>query len=151
QCALGGGDELGRLPQLGGDGDGGRLVGGPPAGAQGGGGAGDAVALGGVELRHAAGFERDAQVAQLVLVALEHAGECFVAGAVGVAVDGFADALGGDEGAGGQQRDHEVHQPLDFGNPHSRQLKASVSVSFGGRAGQRVGNQHAQMLPIDPV
>ena len=119
QCALGGGDELGRLPQLGGDGDGGGLVGGQLDGGQGVGVAVDAVALGGVELRHAAGFERDAQVAQLVLVALEHAGECFVAGAVGVAVDGFADALGGDEGAGGQQRDHEVHQPLDFGNPHS--------------------------------
>ena len=119
QCALGGGDELGRFPQLRRDGDGGGLVGGELDGRQRVGVAVDAVALGGVELRHPAGFQGDAQVAQLVLVALEHAGERFVAGAVGVAGDGFADAVGGDEGAGGQQRDDEVHQPLDFGDAHS--------------------------------
>ena len=119
QCALGGGDELRRFPQLGRHGDGGGLVGGQLDGGQGVGLAVDAVALGRVELRHPAGLQRDAQVAQLVLVALEHARERLVAGAVGVAVDGFADPLGGDEGAGGQQRDDEIHQPLDFGDPHS--------------------------------
>jgi len=87
------------------DRDGGGLVGGQLDGGQGVGLAVDAVALGRVELRHPARFERDAQVAQLVLVALEHAGERLVGGAVGVAVDGFADPFGGDEAAGGQQRD----------------------------------------------
>src|SRR4029450_10556351 len=132
QCALGGGDELGRFPELGGDGDGGGLIAGELNSGQGVGVAVDAVALGGVELRHSPGFERDAQVTQLVLVALEHAGERLVGGAVVVAVDGFADPLGRDEGAGGQQRDDEVHQPLDFGNAHLQELKASGRCYLAG-------------------
>ena len=96
QRALGGGDQLGRLPQLGGDGDGGGLVGGQLDGGQRVGLAVDAVALGRVELRDPAGLQRDAEVAQFVLVALEHPGERLVAGAVGIAGDGLADPLGGD-------------------------------------------------------
>ena len=119
QRALGGGDELRRLPQLRGHGDGRGLVGGQLDGRQRVGLAVDAVALGRVELRHPAGFQRDAQIAQLVLVAFEHAGERLVAGAVGVAGHGLADPLGGDEVTGRQQCDDEVHQPFDFGNRHS--------------------------------
>ena len=83
QCALGGGDQLRRLPQLGGDGDGGGFVGGQVDGGKRVGVAVDAVALGRVELRDPAGFQRDAQVAQFVLVALEHPRERLVTGAVG--------------------------------------------------------------------
>src|SRR4029453_11678031 len=55
QCALGGGDELGGFPELGGDGDGGGLIAGELNSGQGVGVAVDAVALGGVELGHSPG------------------------------------------------------------------------------------------------
>ena len=118
QRALGRGDQLRRLPQLCRHRHGGGFVGGQVDGRQRVGVAVDAVALGRVELRYPAGFQRDAEVAQFVLVALEHPRERLVAGAVRVAVHGLPDPLGADVGAGGQQRDDEVHQPLDFGDPH---------------------------------
>jgi hypothetical protein len=74
----------------------------------------DLVALRGIERRHPPRLQRDAEVAQLVLVALEHPGERLVTGALGIPGHGLADAFGGDERAGGQERDDEVHQALYF-------------------------------------
>ena len=64
--------------------------------------AGDAVALGEVERGVAPGLQRDAQLAQLGLVAFEHPEERVVAGGVGVAGDGRPDPLGGQELPGRQ-------------------------------------------------
>jgi hypothetical protein len=73
---------------------------------------GDPVALLVVEvLVDAAELERDAQVAQLGLVPLEHLLEGLVLGAL-VALDDVADAFLGDVVPGDEQHDHEVHQPL---------------------------------------
>ena len=74
--------------------------------------AGDAVAVGGVEHGVAPGLQRDAQLAQLGLVAFEHPEERVVGGGVGVAGDRRTDPLGGQELAGRQQAEHEVHQTL---------------------------------------
>ncbi len=91
QRALRRGDQFRRLPQLGGDGHRGRLVRGQLDGRQRVGVAVDPVALGGVQRRHPADLQRDAEVAQLVLVALEHPGERLVAGAVRIARDAGPD------------------------------------------------------------
>jgi hypothetical protein len=115
---LGSGDQFRRLPQLSGHRDGGGFISGQVDCGQRVRIAVDSVALGGVERRGLAGLQRDAEVPQLVLVTLEHSREGFVAGAVGVPGDRLADALCGEIATGGQQRDDEVHQALDFGDPH---------------------------------
>ena len=99
--------------------------------------AGDAVAVGGVEPGVAAGLQRDAQLAQLGLVALEHAEERLVRRGVGVAGDGGADLLGGQELPGGQQAEHQVHQTLGPGGGHVRHRTAagrSLVAGLGRRA-----------------
>jgi len=55
-----------------------------------------------------AGFQRDAQLPQLLLVALEHPLEGLVL--VGIAAHRRADLLGGQVPAGGQQQDDDGQQ-----------------------------------------
>src|SRR5690606_36339538 len=59
----------------------------------------------------------DADLAQLVLVALEHALERLVAVAV-VAGHGLPDLLGRQRTPGGEQADHEIQQPLGLTARH---------------------------------
>ena len=65
----------------------------------------------------AADLDRDADLAQLLLVPLEHLLER-VRRLVAVAVDDLADAVLGDVAAGDQQADDEVHQPLGLARGH---------------------------------
>lgn len=114
QRALGRGDQFGRLPQLGGHRHRRRLVRGQVDRRERIGVAVDAVALGGVHRRDPPHLQRDAQVAQLVLVPLEHAGERLGADALRVTRHARPDLFCRDVAAGGQQGNDQIHQPFDF-------------------------------------
>ena len=95
--------------------------------------AGDAVAVGGVD-RVPPALQRHAELAQLVLVALEHPEERLVVRGVGVAGHDRADALGRQELARGQQAEHQVHQTLCPCGGHVRHRTAAPAGVVGGRA-----------------
>ena len=82
----------------------------------------------GEELVDGAHLDRDAEVAQLVLVALEHLLEGVV-GLPGVALDHLADPLLGHVRARDQQADHQVEQPLTLPRRHPSTLRGRRSQS----------------------
>ena len=138
-----GAGQLRRLPQPRGQRHGGRLVGLEVDLAELVVLAGDAVAVGGVESRAAPALQRHAQLAQLGLVALEHPEERLVVRRVGVAGHDRADPLGGQELAGGQQAEHQVHQTLGPGGGHVRHRTAAPAGSWAaGEPGGRLILRH---------
>ena len=95
--------------------------------------AGDPVALLGVEDARPAGLQRDAELAQLGLVPLEHALERLVGPRAAVVrlVPGNrgADPLGGQELPGRQQAQHEVDQSLGPARRHPSSVVAAGPAS----------------------
>lgn len=92
---------------------------------------GDPIAVVHVEVAVAPGLQRHAELAQLALVALEHAVERLVGAgaAIGrlVAWHRLADLLSGQVLAGREQAEHEIHQSL--GTTRSHVLERSARVS----------------------
>ena len=76
-----------------------------------------------VEGAVAAGFQRDAEVAQVFLVAFELALERLVTEVL-VARDGPPNLVGGQVAPGRQQADHEVEQALGLAGRHGRDVNA---------------------------
>ena len=132
QGAVRGAGQLRGLPQPQRQADGGGLLAGQPDLGQLVVGAGDPVAVLGVEDAGAAGLQRDAHLAQFGLVPLEHALERLV-GAVGAVVGLVAGHGGADPRrrhvlAGAQQRDDQVHQSLRPLRRHALRLVRPVAV-----------------------
>jgi hypothetical protein len=84
------------------------------------------------------GLERDAELAQLVLVPLEHAPEGLL-GVLRVAGHRRADLLHGQVAPGVQQADHQVEQPLGLLRRHPATLAARRARQ---RRGALPGGQH---------
>src|SRR5205823_15132749 len=82
-------------------------------------------------------LQRDAEVAKVFLVPLEHALERIVGWGLVVAGNELADPLGSEIGAGVQEADDEVEQPLRPPRRHDspRYLRRSLRACFGGGTG----------------
>ena len=99
----------------------------------------DAVTLACVEPWCAPSLQRDAQLAQLRLVPLEHPEERLVGRGLVVAGHGRPDPLSRQVLAGGQQAEHQVDQTLGAGGRHLSRVSRTGTRAWEIGAIRRVG------------